>query len=223
MDVDQFVDDNAPDEGGDTFQLESGKLLDIDLDGSVMAKAGSMIAYDGDVTFTGKSSAEGGISGFIKEAVTSEGTPVMQAEGQGHVYLADQGKRIQVLTLDNGESVSVNGNDILAFESRVDYEIGTIGSLSGSQAAGFTNVYLTGPGDIAITTHGEPLVLEPPVRTDPQATVAWSGHISPGSHVDNNLKDMVGQQSGETYQLDFTGSDGFVIVQPYEETITQQA
>jgi uncharacterized protein (AIM24 family) len=222
MDLDEFTTANAPEEGGDTFQLENSKLLDVDLDGSAMAKAGSMVAYTGDISFTGKTSAEGGVTGFLKEKVTSEGMPVMEAEGDGHLYLADQGKEIQVLSLDAGEEISVNGNDILAFESRVNYEIGTIGSLSGSSAAGLTNVFLEGPGDVAITTHGHPLVLTPPVKTDPNATVAWSGGLSPSSHVDQSISNMVGQSSDETYQLEFSGSDGFVIVQPYEEAQPQQ-
>jgi uncharacterized protein (AIM24 family) len=28
---------------------------------------------------------------------------------------------------------------------------------------------------------------------------------------------MVGQESGERFQMNFTGSEGFVVVQPYEE------
>ncbi|WP_226004513.1 AIM24 family protein [Natrinema salinisoli] len=221
MKIDEFVSTNEPEAGGDTFQLENGKLLDVALDGSVIAKAGSMIAYDGDISFEGKSSAEGGITGFLKEKATGEGTPVMEATGSGHLYLADQEKKIQILDLDAGQSISVNGTDVLAFESSVDYEIRTVESIAGFSAGGMTNVFLEGPGSVAITTHGEPLVLRPPVRTDPGATVAWSG-TTPGSHVDSAFSNMIGQSSEETYQLEFTGSEGFVVVQPYEERAPQQ-
>lgn len=217
MELNDFVAQNEPNETGKRFELENSKLLDIDIDGTVIAKAGSMIAYDGDLSFTGKSSAEGGLTGMIKSKVTSEGTPVMEVEGRGHVYLADQEKKIQILELDAGESISVNGNDVLAFEDRVGYEISTIGSLGGASAAGLLNVFLTGPGTVAITTHGDPLVLEPPVRTDPDATVAWSSNLSPSLTADRSLKDTIGQSSGETYQMSFEGSSGFVVVQPYEE------
>ncbi|MFC7068830.1 AIM24 family protein [Halobaculum lipolyticum] len=218
MDLDDFVTANAPREGHDRFELENSKLLDVDVDGSVLVKAGSMVAFEGDLSFTGKSSAEGGLTGFLKQAASGEGTPVMSVEGTGNVYVADQGKRIQVLDLDAGESISVNGNDVLAFEDRVDYEIGTVGSLAGASAAGLTNVYLTGPGMVAITTHGDPLVLTPPVKTDPQATVAWSGDLSPGIETNRSLSDMVGQSSDERYQMSFDGEEGFVVVQPYEES-----
>jgi len=182
-----------------------------------MAKAGSMIAYDGNLTFTGKSSAEGGVMGFIKEKATSEGTPIMEVEGQGHLYIADQEKKIQPLQLDPGESISVNGEDVLAFETSVDYSIGTIGSIGGAQAGGLTNVYLEGPGMVAITTHGDPMVLAPPVKTDPQATVAWSSNLSPSISSDRSISDSIGQSSGETYQMSFDGQQGFVVVQPFEE------
>lgn len=221
MNIDDFVSTNEPTDDGEQFQLENDKLLDVALDGSVIAKAGSMIAHDGDISFEGQSSAEGGITGFLKEATTGEGTPVMEATGTGHLYLADQEKKIQLLELEAGQSVSVNGNDVLAFESSVTYEIRTVESIAGFSAGGMTNVFLEGPGTIAITTHGEPLVLRPPVRTDPSATVAWSG-TTPDSHVDSVLSNLIGQSSDETYQLEFTGSDGFVVVQPYEETTPQQ-
>ncbi|WP_336000148.1 AIM24 family protein [Halorientalis halophila] len=218
MDIDQFKSDHAPTETDETFQLENSYALDVTVEGSVMAKAGSMVAYTGDLSFTGQASAEGGITGFIKEAATGEGTPVMAVEGQGHVYLADERKKVQVLELDAGESVTVNGEDVLAFESELNYEISTIDSLAGSFAGGFTNVYLEGPGYVALTTHGDPLVMEPPVSTDPSATVAWSG-TTPDVEVNTNLSDMIGQESGERFQMDFAGEGGFVVVQPYEEHV----
>ncbi|MFB6244655.1 MAG: AIM24 family protein [Halobaculum sp.] len=222
MDLQEFVTSNEPDESSARFELENSKLLDIEVEGSIMTKAGAMVAHDGNLSFTGKSSAEGGITGFIKQAATSEGTPVMEVEGQGHVYLADQGKRIQPLALEEGEAISVNGNDVLAFENSVDYSIGTIGSIGGAQAAGLTNVYLTGPGHVAITTHGDPIVLQPPIKTDPSATVAWSDNLSPSIDTNRSLSDAIGQSSGERYQMNFSGTEGFVVVQPYEEGPQEQ-
>jgi uncharacterized protein (AIM24 family) len=89
-------------------------------------------------------------------------------------------------------------------------------TLAGSFAGGFTNVYLEGPGYVAITTHADPIVLQPPVSTDPSATVAWSG-TSPTVQVNKNLSDMIGQESGERFQMNFDGDTGYVVVQPYEE------
>jgi uncharacterized protein (AIM24 family) len=220
MQLDEFTQSNSPDEG-DGFQKENNRLLDVPVDGTAMVKAGSMVAYTGDITFTGKSSAEGGLTGFVKEAVSGEGTPVMEAEGSGHVYVAENGKKVQVLDLDAEESISVNGDDILAFESGIDYEVSTVDTISGAVAGGLTNVYLTGPGQVAITTHGDPLVMTPPVTTDPDATVAWSADLSPS--IERNKTLEIGQTSGESLQMSFSGSEGFVVVQPNEEGSVTQA
>lgn len=222
MELEDFVEANAPAESGDRFELESGKLLDIDVDGTVIAKAGAMVAFEGDLSFKGKSSAEGGITGFLKEKATSEGTPVMEVSGRGSLYVADQGKEVQLLDLDADESISVNGDDVLAFEESVSYEIKVIGSIGGASAAGLTNVFLSGPGMVAITTHGKPLVLTPPVKTDPQATVAWSSNLSPSIESNRSISDFIGSSSDERYQLSFTGDSGFVVIQPYEERSPHQ-
>ena len=129
---------------------------------------------------------------------------------------AVRGKKVQIIALDDGDSITVNDEDVLAFESDVSYEIDTIDSLAGAFAGGLTNVYLEGPGYVAIATHGDPIVVEPPISTDPQATVAWSD-TAPDVEVNRNLSDMIGQESGERYQMNFGGDRGFVVVQPYEE------
>jgi len=220
MKLEEFTRSNAPVTGDGGFRTVNNRLLGVPLDGTVMLKAGSMVAYTGEVTFTGRSSAEGGITGFVKEAVSGEGTPVMEAEGSGRLYVAENGKKVQVLELDDEESISVTGDDILAFESSVGYEITTVDSISGMAAGGLTNVYLTGPGEVALTTHGDPLVVTPPVFTDPDATVAWSASLSPSFEVNKAFE--IGQTSGESIQMEFTGSEGFVVVQPNEEgSVTQ--
>lgn len=200
----------------ESFSRENGYTLRATVDGSLFAKAGSMIAYTGDLSFTGQATAEGGLTGMLKEAATGEGTPVMVAEGDGVIYLADNEKKVQIISLGPGETITVNGEDVLAFESGLDYEIGSIDSLAGSLAGGFTNVHLSGPGLAAITAHGDPVVLERPVTTDPSATVAWSGP-APSIDIETGLSDMIGQESGERIQMEFAAGDGAVVVQPYEE------
>ncbi|MFC5972100.1 AIM24 family protein [Halomarina salina] len=216
MNLDEFVASHEPRETVETFELESSKLLDVDLDGSVMCKAGSMIGYTGDIAFERKS-ASSGLTGMLKRKVTGEGGVMMQASGAGHLYLADQGKEVQILSLDADDEISVNGNDVLAFEDTVGWEIKMLNSIAGASSGGLFNVYLSGPGHIAITTHGEPLVVPTPVRTDPNATVAWSANVSPSANHDLNVKSFLGRSSGETFQLEFATPDGFVLLQPYEE------
>ena len=215
MQLEEFVDSHAPKDSGKAFELENSKLLDVTLDGDIMAKAGTMVGYTGDISFERKSA--GGLKGMLKKKATGEGDVMMQASGTGHLYLADQGKEVQILELDAGEEISVNGNDVLAFEDSVDWDIKMLKSIAGAKSGGLFNVFLEGPGHVAITTHGKPIVLETPVSTDPNATVAWSGNASPSSKRDVSVKNLLGRSSGETYQLEFSGTDGFVIVQPYEE------
>lgn len=211
-----FLEKHKP-EQNNRYEMHTAKIVSANVDGSMMAKAGSMIAYEGELSFTGKASAEGGVLGFVKEAATSEGSPVMEIEGTGKVYLADHGKRIQLINLGENDQITVNGDDVLAFGPDVDYEVNTMSGISGASAGGLVNVFLSGPGIAAITTHGDPIVLEPPVKTDPAATVAWDGDLKPKTDIDTGLKDVVGQSSGETFQMKFEGEDGFVIVQSVEE------
>ena len=118
MNLDEFVESHGPQETGKTFELESSKMLDVSLDGSIMSKAGSMVGYTGDVAFERKS-AGGGLKDMLKKRVTGKGAVMMEASGTGELYLADQGKEVQILELDADDEISVNGNDILAFEDSV--------------------------------------------------------------------------------------------------------
>ncbi len=58
MDIDQFASEHVTTETDAPFQLENSYTLDVAVDGSVQAKAGSMIAFTGDLSFTGKASGE---------------------------------------------------------------------------------------------------------------------------------------------------------------------
>ena len=140
-------------------------------------------------------------------------------EGRGVAYLADQGKEIQILRLA-GESLNVNGNDLLAFEDSVQYDITMQRRIAGMAAGGLFSVRVQGHGMVAILSHGKPLTLRvtpgEPIFTDPNATIAWSGNLQPQLTVDQSLRSFIGRGGGETYQMVFQG-DGFVVVQPYEE------
>jgi uncharacterized protein (AIM24 family) len=139
------------------------------------------------------------------------------------LYVADKGKRITLLQL-SGESLFVNGNDLLAFEKSLEYSITMMRKVSAIASGGLFNVRLSGRGCLAITTHHRPLVLPVatgrPVFTDPQATVAWSASLSPDFKTDMQFKTLLGRGSGESFQMKFDG-DGWVMVQPYEEEVMQ--
>lgn len=60
----------------------------------------------------------------------------MRAEGTGTLYLADAQKKVQILELAADDRITVNGEDVLAFESELSYEVTTMDSLAGSFAGG---------------------------------------------------------------------------------------
>ncbi len=198
-------------------------MLEVNLAGDIWIKMGAMIAYHGQIKFVREGLLDKGLGKLIKRSVTGEGARLTKATGSGKMYLADSGKSIQILNLQ-GESLYVNGNDLLAFEPQIDWDIKMMRKLTAMVAGGLFNVRLEGSGLIAITTHFEPLTLKvrpgQPIRTDPNATVAWSGNLQPEFKTDISLKTFFGRGSGESIQMEFNG-DGFVVVQPFEEVALQ--
>ena len=224
--ISDFVNRTAQkDRGQGLFELESDRLLEINLNGMVWTKMGSMVAYLGDINFTREGVLEHGVKKLLKKAVTGEGTTLTKAEGRGTLYLADYGKKVSILNLQ-GDSIFVNGNDLLAFEGDIEWDIKMIKKVSGMMAGGLFNVRLSGTGMVAITTHHDPLTLtvspNKPVITDPNATVAWSGSLTPELKTDISFKTFMGRGSGESIQMKFQGQ-GFVVIQPCEESYFQAA
>ena len=218
--IQDFVEKTAQqDRGEGLFELENERMLEVNLRGRVWIKMGSMIAYVGGVKFTREGVLEHGMGKLLKKAVSGEGARLTKAEGTGKVYLADSGKKITILNLA-GEAIYVNGNDLLAFEDGIQWDIKIMRRVAAMVAGGLFNVRLEGKGMVAITTHHDPLTLKAsasvPVCTDPNATVAWSGSLEPEFKTDVSLKTFLGRGSGESIQMRFAG-DGFVVVQPYEE------
>jgi uncharacterized protein (AIM24 family) len=218
--IQSFLNETAQDDSArEPFELENPYLLEVNLNGRVWAKLGSMIGYTGNVKFERQGMLEGGLGKMFKKAVTGETNPLMKAEGQGRVYFADSGKKVRVLTLEN-EMLFVNGNNVLAFDDSIQWDIKMMKRMAGMAAGGLFNMQLSGTGRIAITTHFDPITLavrqEQPVYTDPNATIAWSSSLQPEIKTDISLKTFFGRGSGESFQLAFKGQ-GWVVLQPYEE------
>ena len=222
--VEEFVEQTRQKElGQGLFELETERMLELNLQGMVWTKMGSMVSYRGNVKFTREGILEQGISNLLKKAVSGEGARLTKAEGNGKVYLADSGKKITILNLQ-GESIFINGSDLLAFEPSIKFEIKMMKKVSSMLAGGLFNIRLEGTGMVAFTTHYDPVTLmvtpDSPVITDPNATVAWSGSLNPKIKTDVSLKTFVGRGSGESIQTEFAGN-GFVVIQPFEEVMFQ--
>ncbi len=206
------------------YELESDRLLEVNLNGMTWIKTGVMVAYLGQIKFEREGMLERGVGNLMKKFVSGEGAKLTKATGQGKLYLADAGKKITLLQLQGTESIFVNGNDVMAFEPTLQYNITMMRKMAAVISGGLFNVRLQGAGLLAITSHHDPLTLrvtpQQPVVTDPNATIAWSGNLSPEFKTDINLKTVLGRGSGESLQMLFQG-DGFVVVQPYEEVSMQ--
>ena len=198
---------------GDAFALQNSRMLRVALDGEVMARQGSMVAFQGEVDFEYQGS--GGIGRMLKKAVTGEGVPLMRCRGKGDVFFANYAAEIHLLRLE-GDALSVNGFSILAFEPTLHWDIRRIEGAS-MFAGGLYNTVLEGTGWAAITSHGTPVVLQTdaPTYVDAQAAIAWSASLKTSIHRTVKAGALIGRGSGEAVQLGFAGS-GFVVVQASE-------
>lgn len=198
--------------------LQNSKMLKIQLSGECMARTGSMVAYQGNVQFQALGS--GGAAKWLKSKLTGEGVPLMKLTGQGDVFLADRACDVHLIDLAAGDALSVNGSNVLAFESRLNYDIKMVQGMGMLSSAGLFNCVFSGEGRIAITTEGTPVVLtvDQPTYADPQAAICWSAGLQTGYHRADQLGlgTLLGRTTGEAFTMSFSGQ-GFVVVQPSEE------
>jgi uncharacterized protein (AIM24 family) len=142
----------------------------------------------------------------------------MKVTGSGDVFLADYAAEVHVIYLEN-DSITLNGDNVLAFESTLEWDIKRNKGIAGMAAQGLTNVVISGTGAVAITTYGTPVILDPssqPTFCDPAAAVAWSTSLTTQvKKTDSMMKSMIGRGSGELFSMGFSGQ-GFVVVQPSE-------
>jgi uncharacterized protein (AIM24 family) len=206
-------------ESQNAFNLQNSKLLKVELDQvTVQAKLGSMVAYQGDVTF--EHAGSGGLGRMLKKAMTGEGTQLMKVSGTGEVFLAEQAQDIHLLYLED-DFITVNGPNLLAFDSGIDWDIKRVQGASSMMGAGLYNMALRGTGWVAILSDGPPVLLNvaaAPTYADAQAAITWSSGVTTGIKTDVNLKTLIGRGSGETVQMSFAGQ-GWVLVQPSEGRI----
>jgi uncharacterized protein (AIM24 family) len=201
----------------EAFALQNSKLLKVRLSasGEIQAKAGSMVAYQGEVSF--EHAGSGGLGRMMKKAMTGEGTTLMKMAGSGEVFLADQAQEIHLIYLEN-DFITVNGPNLLALDSDIDWDIKRVSGGSGAMAGGLFNMELRGTGWVAILSDGPPVLLnvaQAPTFADAQAAITWSSGVSTAVRTDFKMKNLIGKGSGETIQMAFTGQ-GWVLVQPSE-------
>ena len=201
---------------GERFDRESERILRVDVDGGVWIKPGAALAYRGDISFERRATLA---AQSLADAAFREITPLVRAVGRGRLYCGRRGSHVHIQRLA-GESLVVNCDDLLAFEESLSFETTIVGHGVGIAAGGLIVIELSGHGSLAVASHGEMLRLsatpESPVCTDPHATLAWSGGLTPELKTDLGWRSIIGHGGQEPVQMLFSGY-GDVFVQPFEE------
>ena len=200
----------------EAFSLQNAKLLKVRLEEvTIQAKLGSMVAYQGDVKF--EHAGSGGLGRMLKKAVSGEGSPLMKVSGTGEVFLAEQAQEVHLIYLEN-DLITVNGRNLLAFDSGIDWDIKRVEGASGMMGGGLFNMALHGTGWVAVISDGPPVLLDvggAPTFADAEAAITWSSGVRTGVRTDFKMKNLIGRSSGESIQMAFTG-EGWLLVQPSE-------
>jgi uncharacterized protein (AIM24 family) len=201
---------------GERFEQESERMLRIDVDGGVWLKPGAAIAYRGDIGFERRPTLA---AHSVYDAALRELTPLVRATGRGRLYCGHHGSHVRIIRLCE-DSLVVAWPELLAFEESLRFDLSVVGHGVGIAAGGLITVRLSGHGAIALATHGEPLTLpvspSDPVSTDPHATLAWSGGLTPELKTDLSWRSALAHGGHEPVQMLFRGH-GYVVVQPYED------
>lgn len=206
------------------FEVVNELTLKVTFDDGqpIHTKSGAMIGFQGGLKFEKELLGPGRniIGSAVNQLVrrfTGENLPLMrtiptQANSVG--YFANDAQHVVVLSLQPGERIAVESENILAFTTDCQYGVMFMPTGTVSQK-GLATSTLTGPGQVAILVDGNPIVLHGPCVVDPDAMVAFTGN-QPHIGMDLNWRNLIGQASGESYNMKFNDVNNIVIIQPNE-------
>ncbi|MEV7086977.1 AIM24 family protein [Streptomyces sp. NPDC093085] len=201
------------------FRLQGSKVLAVDLTGdAVKAKNGSMVAYDGRMTFKRMTGGGDGLRGMVTRRLTGESMTVMEVKGQGTCFFADRASEINLVSL-HGDKLYVEASNLLCTDAALRTGTAFTGLRGGASGNGLFTTTVEGTGQAAIMSHGEAVALrvspQYPLHVDPGAYIAHQGNLSQKFQSGVNFRTLMGEGSGEAFQIRFEG-DGLVYVQPSE-------
>lgn len=211
------------------FEVVNELTLRVTFDNAerVHTKAGAMIGFQGDLKFDKELLGPGGnvvqqALGQIGRRLSGENLPLMMVtpKCQSIGYFANEAQHVVCMELGPGEKVSVESENILAFTESCHYTVRFLaqGVISGK---GLMTSVITGPGQVALLTDGNPIVLNGPCCVDPDAFVFWTGQENPQFKLQLSWKTFIpggGGRSGESYFFQFNDPSTRVVIQPNERT-----
>ncbi|MDX6740527.1 AIM24 family protein [Actinocorallia sp. A-T 12471] len=202
------------------YRMNGSNMLAVDLMGeTIRALNGSMVAYEGQMTFKRQGMTGGeGLMGAVRRRVAGESMTLMEISGQGTVYLAHEATEINLVPLQ-GDTLLVESDSLLALDGQLSTGVQFTGLRGMTSGQGLATTKVEGHGTVAILSDGPAIALEvtqqQPLSVDPQAYVAHRGQLQQDFVTDVNWRTVLGQGSGESFQLRFTGH-GLVYIQPAE-------
>ena len=224
-----------------TLETVNELTLKVTSDGSgqdiLFTKAGAFIAgecygqknyqFEKVLIDTNGSNIIAGMARQLSRRFTGENLPLMKVtmRGQSITYYANEEQHIVVYRLNQGETISVESENILAFTQDCKYGVRFLAQGIISQK-GLATSTLTGMGPnayVAVLVEGNPIVLSnrqngSTIEVDPDAVICWIG-ADPGFKLDLSWKNLIGQASGESYMFEWGPErSASVIIQPKERT-----
>ncbi|MFW6694062.1 AIM24 family protein [Streptomyces sp. MAR4 CNX-425] len=201
------------------FRLQGSKVLAVDMAGDgVKAKNGSMVAYDGQMSFKKLTGGGEGIRGMVTRRLTGEQMELMEVKGQGTCYFADRASVINLVGLQS-DKLYVESSNLLVTDGGLKTGTSFSGMRGASTGTGLFTTTVEGTGQVAIMSDGPAVVLRVaphmPLVVDPGAYVAHTGQVQQHFQSGATFRTLIGEGGGEAFQIRFEG-DGVVYVQPSE-------
>ena len=202
------------------FTKNGTRVLEAHIGGeTIKCLTGSMVAYEGNVSF--KAAGMGGGGGVVaaaKRKVTGESLSLMEASGHGVVYLASNAAEVELVQLQ-GDTLSVESSALLALEATLRTDVAFAGLRGATSGQGLFTTTVSGQGTCAILSDGPMIALEVspqyPLVVDPDAFIAHRGQLQQSFVTGVSWRSLIGQDAGEAFSLRFDGS-GVVYIQPAE-------
>lgn len=229
------------------FTKVNSKVVKVDVGqaGGVIARAGAMLFYTGNVQFAPHqvpgASPMGGGGGLVRMAgrmMQGEYQRTMLAQGHGEIHYGFAGLELQIVDLQGGGTLRVEASRLLAHSANLQSSVvsvaggagggggrGMMGMLRGAATGALTGqgmftTQLAGQGQAVLLAHGGCIELPvggpAPIMVDPQAFVAVYGNVQTELKTAMSWRDAVGRGAGEAMQLQCVGQ-GVVYVQASEE------